>query len=201
MAVSMIRESGASRPLRMSSSSRSLTWSARTRRASGRSPVIGRSRRRARSRRSGSAVPARARTSTRPAAAVDPDRVAGRDAVRRVGRPDDGGDAELPGEDRRMRRRPAGVGHEPGDLGEQHDPRRVRHLADEDVPVADLVELVDRADDARRPLDHPRRRRDALDDRRLGRGRAMEPLRVAPVDEVRERELRSASRSRPSRAA
>ena len=43
-----------------------------------------------------------------------------------------------------------------GDLREQHDPRRVRHLADEDVAVADGVELVDRQHDARDPLGHAR---------------------------------------------
>ena len=54
----------------------------------------------------------------------------------------------------RMRGRAAGVGHEAGDLREQHDPGRIRHLADEDVAVTDLVELVDGAHDAGDPLDH-----------------------------------------------
>ena len=52
----------------------------------------------------------------------------------------------------------AGVGDEPGDLREQDDPGRVRHLADEDVAVADVVELVDRADDPGDALDDAGRR-------------------------------------------
>ena len=49
--------------------------------------------------------------------------------------------------------RAAGVGDQPGDLREQDDPGRVRHLADEDVALAHLVELVDRAHDARDALE------------------------------------------------
>ena len=65
------------------------------------------------------------------------------------------------GEDGRMRGRPAGVGDEPGDLREEHDPGRVGHLADEDVAVADVVELVDGADDPGDALDDAGRRRRA----------------------------------------
>ena len=80
-----------------------------------------------------------------------------------TGRPDHGRDPELARQDGRVRGRPAGVGDEPGDLGEQDDPGRVGHLADQDVAVADVVEVVDRADDPRDPLDDPRRARDAAD--------------------------------------
>ena len=54
-----------------------------------------------------------------------------------------------------MRGRAARVGDEAADLGEQHDPGRVGHLADEDVAVADLVELVDRPHDAGQPSTTP----------------------------------------------
>ena len=96
--------------------------------------------------------------------AVDPDAVAGRDPPRGLGRADHRGDPELARQHGRMRRRAARVGHEPGDLREQHDPRRVRHLADEDVALADLVELVDGLDDARDPLDDAGRPGDPGDD-------------------------------------
>ena len=55
--------------------------------------------------------------------------------------------------DGRVRGQPAGIGDEAGDLGEQHDPRRVGHVADEDVAGANVVELVLAQHDARHALD------------------------------------------------
>ena len=64
-------------------------------------------------------------------------------------------------EDGRVRHRPARVGHEADDLGEEDDPGRVRHLADEDVARPDVVELVLAEDDAGDALDDARRGADA----------------------------------------
>jgi len=75
---------------------------------------------------------------------------------------DDGGDPELARDDGGMRRHAAGVRHEPRDLREQDDPRRVRHLADEDLALLHLVELVERGDAARDALDHPGRGAEAV---------------------------------------
>src|SRR5207244_2742688 len=108
---------------------------------------------------------------------VDPDPVAGRDALRRDGGPDDCRDPELAGEDGRVRRRSAGVGHEPGDLREEDDPCRVRHLADEDVAVLDLAELIDREHDPGGPLQDPGRTRDPGDGRSILALLAVEAIR------------------------
>ena len=56
-----------------------------------------------------------------------------------------------------MRGGPAGVGDKAGDLREQDHPGGVRHLADEDVAVADLVERVGVKHDPGDALDDPRR--------------------------------------------
>ena len=77
--------------------------------------------------------------------------------------PDDGRQAELARDDGGVRGHAAGVGDEPRDAREEHDPRRVRHAADEDLAVLDLVELVERLDDARAPLGDARRGRQADD--------------------------------------
>src|SRR5204863_3194128 len=82
----------------------------------------------------------------------------GMDPLGRHGCPDHGGNTELAGEHGRVRRRPAGVRDQAGDLGEQHDPGRVRHLTYQDVTVADLVELVDGPNDASDACDRPCRR-------------------------------------------
>ena len=121
--------------------------------------------------------------------AVDPDPVAGGDALGGDRGADDRRDAELAGEHGRMRRRAAGIGDEPGDLGEQDDPGRVGHLADQEVAVAHGIELVDRQHDPGDALDDTRRAGDALDLADVRGLLAMEPLRVAPVDEIREGEL------------
>ena len=92
---------------------------------------------------------------------------------------------------------PPGVGDEPGDLREEDDPGRVRHLADEDVAVADLVELVDRADDPGDALDDAGRRPEARDQPLVVRLLLVEAIRVAPVDEIREGELRRGDRADP----
>jgi len=47
--------------------------------------------------------------------------------------------------------------HEAGDASEEDHPRGVRHLADQDVTVADLVEFLDGPHDAGDPFDHARR--------------------------------------------
>src|SRR5438445_6288651 len=91
-----------------------------------------------------------------PRPAVDPYTIAGGDPGRRNRGADHGRDTELAREDGRMRGRPARVCHEPGDLGEEHNPRRVRHLADEDVPFLDLVELVDGPNHPSRTLENAR---------------------------------------------
>ena len=96
-----------------------------------------------------------------------------------------------------MRGRAAGVGDEPGDLGEQHHPRRVGHLADEDVAVADLVELVDRSDDPGGAFEDAGRRPEAGDQPFVVRLLLVEAVRVAPVDEIRERHLRRRDRADP----
>ena len=56
---------------------------------------------------------------------------------------DDGGNPKLTRDDRRVRHRAARLGDQAADLGEEHDPRRVRHPAHEDVALADLVELIE----------------------------------------------------------
>src|SRR5688572_13020579 len=96
-----------------------------------------------------------------------------------------------------MRGGAAGVGNEPGDLREQDDPGRVRHLADEDVAVTDLVEFVNRPYDPGDPLDHARRATDPRDQALIVRLRLVEAIRVAPVDEVWEAELRRRHRADP----
>ena len=132
-----------------------------------------------------------------PGGPVDAEPVTGDDPLGRHGRPDHGRDAELAGEHGRMRGRPAGVRDESGDLGEQDDPGRVRHLADEDVAVAHLVELVDRAHDAGDALDRPGRRPEAGDDALVVGLRLVEAVRVAPVDEIREGQLGRGRRPDP----
>ena len=82
----------------------------------------------------------------------------------------------------------AGVGDEAADLREEHDPGRVRHAADEDVARLHLVELLERLDDARGPLDDAGRGGEADDLSRETERGAVELLREAPQREVRERE-------------
>ena len=83
-----------------------------------------------------------------------------------------------------MRCRPAGIGDQPGDLGEQDDPGGIRHLADKDVAVADIVELVDRAHDPGDTLDNAGRRPEPVDQPLVVRLGLVEAIGVAPVDEV-----------------
>ncbi len=73
----------------------------------------------------------------------------------------------------------------------------IGHLADEDVAVADLVELVDRSDDPGGAFDDAGRRPEAGDQPLVVRLLLVEAVRVAPVDEIRERELRGRDRADP----
>src|SRR5438046_10247620 len=66
-------------------------------------------------------------------AAVNPDPVAGRDALRGDRRSDHGRDAELSRQHGRMGGRAAGVGHETSNLREEHDPGRDGPLTDEAI--------------------------------------------------------------------
>ena len=136
----------------------------------------------------GASQPRQDSSSTTPVEPFTRIRSPGLDALAGVAGPDDRRDAELARDDGRVRHGAAGLRHEPGDLREQHDPRRVRHPADEDVALLDLVELVERGHVARRPLDHAGRRGQALDlagRRRLAR---VELVREAPQRVVRERQ-------------
>ena len=83
----------------------------------------------------------------------------------------------------------AGVRDQARDLGEQHDPRRIGHVADQDVAGADVVELVLAQHDPGRALDDARRAGNALELVRDLTFLAREFLREAPVDEIREVEL------------
>ena len=123
-----------------------------------------------------------------PGRAVHAYPVAGRDPLRRDRRADHGRDTEFARQHGRMRGQAAGVGDQPGDLGEQHDPGRVGHLADQDVALADLVELVDGADHPGDALDDARRAAEPVT-ARSSSAALVEPLGEAPVDEVREVEL------------
>ena len=117
---------------------------------------------------------------TYPVTALDP--------LGRHRRPDDGRDPELARDDGGMRRHAAGVRDEPGDLREQHDPRRIRHLADEDLALLYLVELVERGDAARDALDDAGRGAEPVHLVDLLRRRAVKLLGEAPERPVRERE-------------
>ena len=72
-------------------------------------------------------------------------------------RADDGGKAELTGDDRRVGRNAPGIGNEPTDPREQDDPRRVRHRQTRISPLPHFVELVERSDETGGALDHSRR--------------------------------------------
>src|SRR5450759_4520512 len=122
--------------------------------------------------------------------AVEADPVPVLDLLGSHGRPDDGRDAELAGEDGRVGHGPARVVHDAYDLCEYYDPGRVLHLADEDVSRPDIIELVLAEDDPRDALDDARRAAEPVD---LAGDRgflAVELVGEAPQVQVREGELR-----------
>ena len=154
---------------RIPSSSRSLTWSARTQRGSvpgGHRPAALRMPDRRDGRRRGGSAAAGA-PGSRPTPADPSTRIRSPVAIRCVASdvPMTAGMPNSRASTAGCERRAAGVRDEAGDLGEQHDPGRVGHLAHEDVAVGDLVELVDGPDDPRDALDHARRPGDAGDPR------------------------------------
>src|SRR3954467_8841141 len=131
--------------------------------------------------------------------AVDADAVAGLDALAGVAGAHDGRDAELARDDGRVRDRAAGLRDETLDLGEEHDPGRVRHAADEDVALLDLVELLERRHVACGSLDHAGRRRQALDLARRGGLAGVEAVGEAPEAAVGELDRGLRRRAEPRR--
>ena len=89
-----------------------------------------------------------------------------------------------------MRGEATGVGHQTGHLGEEHDPGRIRHLADDDVALADLVELIGGENDACHSFHDARRSRHSSHLSLHGRRLSVEFVRESPVAPVRNRELR-----------
>ena len=94
-------------------------------------------------------------------------------------------------DDGRMRRDPARVGDEPGDLREEHDPGRDSSSGRRGSRPPHLVELVERRDEPGDALGDARRRRPSPVIRSAAVGRlAVELLREAPEGVVGEVELR-----------
>src|SRR5207248_5816813 len=89
-----------------------------------------------------------------------------------------------------MRGEATGVGHQTGHLGEEHDPGRIRHLADDDVALADLIELIGGENDACYSFHDARRSRHSSHLSLHGRRLSVEFVRESPVAPVRNRELR-----------
>src|SRR5258707_11278586 len=131
----MMRESGGYDPSRMPSSNRSRTWSASTLRTSEPAAKSFSFRSLARHEllavRSARLGHRAGRDIDRSCCAVDADAVAGGNAVSSVGGADYGRNAEFPRQHGWVRGRPARVRHQSDDLGKEHDPCGVRHLADE----------------------------------------------------------------------
>src|SRR3712207_9370672 len=92
---------------------------------------------------------------------------------------------------------PARVGNKTADLGEEDDPGRVRHPADEDVALSDLVGLLYGGNDAGGALDHAGRRPKPHNLVRLLGGFAVELLGEAPERVVREVQRLLGRRAQP----
>jgi len=98
-----------------------------------------------------------------------------------------------------MRRCASRIRHQSRDLREQHHPRRVGHLADQDLAHAHLVELFERTNVPCDPLDDARRGRQASQLSRCGRSWAGELLGETPKAEVWKVEGRLGGRANPGR--
>src|SRR5262245_57798600 len=97
------------------------------------------------------------------APAVDADTLTILDARRGVAGADHRGQSELARHDRCMAHRAADVRHRAGDLRKDGCPGRIGDLADENVALLQLRNLLDRLHDAGRPLDDTVRGRETLD--------------------------------------
>ena len=74
--------------------------------------------------------------------AVHTNSVAGFNDLRRSGRTHDTRDAKLAGYNRRVGQRTAGIRNQTGDLRERDDPAGVRHTANHDVALLELVKFL-----------------------------------------------------------
>src|SRR5680860_435549 len=120
---------------------------------------------------------------------VDPQAVAGLDLAGGNTGAGDTGDAELTSHDGRVRNHTAGVAHNSADDGEERGPRRIGHLAYQNVAVLHLVEFLRRGNDFGNAFDDTGRDAQTLDPA-LGLRIEAQLLREAPQVQVWELELR-----------